>query len=124
MTVGQETPVSTGGTSPEPPNANEHLALTVDLDRSSAVIALVGEIDHHTKEHLRRILRGVLAVGAISVELNCEALAFIDASGITCIAETARHLDERGGTLTLRHPSPVLQRMLAITQIDKRVTIA
>ncbi|MGI8756641.1 MAG: STAS domain-containing protein [Acidimicrobiales bacterium] len=121
MTVGQENLVSTISTGRD---TSEHLALTVDLDRSSAVIALIGEVDHHTKEYLRRILRGVLAVGAVSVELDCEALAFIDASGITCIAEAAGHLDERGGSLTLHHPSPLLERMLAVTQIDQRVTIA
>src|SRR5579863_2747704 len=67
-------------------------------------ISLIGEVDLSSVDQLRTAL--ARAHGRVTID--CRDLAFIDASGIGALVE----LDNRNGSIGLRHVSPTFQKVL------------
>lgn len=64
-------------------------------DGRAVVLALAGELDVASADHLREGFRRVSRLAAENVLLDLEQLEFMDASGLHVIAEAAAELGER-----------------------------
>jgi anti-sigma B factor antagonist len=83
----------------------------------SVVVPVADEIDHDNAHQLRRQLDAALETGALRIVVDMTDLTFIDSSGLAEIVRVATILGPRG-RLVLRHPSPIVQRVVAITGLD------
>ena len=88
--------------------------LTVCVDFLGDRVALIvrGDLDFSTGSNLEAILEAVAGEGHLRVVLDLAECDFIDAAGLGVVAATAKHLDLRGGELTIRSPSGVVRRLL------------
>jgi anti-sigma B factor antagonist len=82
-----------------------------------------GELDVATSELLHEVLSRALEDGCRAVVLDLSKLDFIDASGLSAIAGSARCFAVLGGGLSLRSPSTMLRRLLRMTDLDRLVSI-
>lgn len=57
------------------------------------------------------------------VVLDCSAIEFIDSSGLRTLIQSRTTLAETDRNLVLRRPSPVLARLLQITDTEHLFTI-
>lgn len=76
-------------------------------------LVLVGEIDTYTAPELQHSL--VALPDRCVVDLA--AVSFIDSSGLRVIVEAHSRRRERGGGMTLRSPSPSVERLLEISGV-------
>lgn len=83
------------------------------LNGKHAELAVRGEIDAATCEHLRTQLFEVMDRGATDVVIDMRDVPFLDSSGLSGLVEGI----QRGATLTLRHLAPAVQMVFDIVEI-------
>ena len=85
-------------------------------DRGShTIITLAGELDLETAHFVPLAIEGCLREGIRTVDINLALLTFCDVSGLNAFLISSRLTTAAGGSLCLRHPSPMLTRLLDLT---------
>jgi anti-anti-sigma factor len=91
------------------------LRVSVVKDADIWVVRPTGEVDSATVERLREALSEVHG----PVLVDCSRIVFIDAAGLGALAAASG----RNGSLTLRHTSPLLRRILRATGLESLVAL-
>lgn len=92
------------------------LAVEVIGTAELAFVRLTGELDAATSADLRGTL---IALAGKDLEVDIEALRFIDASGLGALAHAAVACRLGGHRLVVRRPSPLARRLLQICQLEE-----
>jgi anti-anti-sigma factor len=91
---------------------------TVRYRRSNAqvVVELHGELDMYSATDLRRGLACLIdEQGNLSLVLDLRGLTFMDAAGLTVLADAQARIRARGGTIRVANPRRNVQRVLDLT---------
>jgi anti-sigma B factor antagonist len=83
--------------------------------RNHTTITLAGEIDMDTAPPVRVMVENCLREGIRTIDIDLAALAFCDVSGLNAFLAVAARTAAVEGSLYLRHPCPMLIRILALT---------
>lgn len=86
------------------------------------VVVAEGDIDLATAPILREALACALEKTA-SVIVDLGDVGFVDSSGLNAFVWGHQQAQKSGGSLRLRHPSPMLCRLLGITALDSLLLI-
>jgi anti-sigma B factor antagonist len=95
------------------------LSCDFDGSRSRSVVGVTGDIDTATVPALREFLSTLVG----DVEINCEAVAFLDSAGIGLFIGTHRALIERGYQLTLRSVNARCYKTLSISGVAEFLNV-
>ncbi len=101
------------------------LRLRVSHEASCTVLHLVGELDIATGPLLRARLQDLLEprreppVGRLVVDVA--GLQFVDVAGLGVLLQAERVLVARGGSLSLRSPSAMVRRIVAVLGLETRL---
>ncbi len=90
-------------------------------DAVSVTVAVTGEVDLATAPTLMRALRLAGVGHPALVVVDASTLTFIGACGLGVIVAARRAQASWSGTLVIRHPSSMLSRTLAITDLTDLV---
>ena len=93
------------------------LSIDVRHEGTDAVVLLAGELDISTSPDLQDALAG-LTGEARRVTVDLAELEFMDSTGLAALLGAHKALQERGGTLELRHPSKMVIGLVQITGLD------
>jgi anti-sigma B factor antagonist len=99
------------------------LVVDVREDGPHTVLTLDGEIDLATAPRLRAYIDGVLALQRGDVIIDMAEVQFCDSTGLGVIMHAATRLAARGHTLIVRRPTRPVARILAITGVDRVVSV-
>lgn len=100
------------------------LPLMLAREGGTAVLRVAGELDVATADLLRGALAPVVADPAVTaVVLDLAELGFCDVSGLRAALEAAVRLRQRGATLHLRDPSPLVRRVLALLDLEQDLPV-
>ncbi|MHB1568279.1 MAG: STAS domain-containing protein [Solirubrobacteraceae bacterium] len=94
----------------------------VHYEGETAVVALSGELDLASAASFERTLEEI--AGYPAVVLDLEDLEFIDSTGLTCLVKAHQRAQDAGQSLTLLRPDAQARRLLKLTGLDERLTIA
>ncbi len=87
-------------------------------------VAVSGEIDHHSASAMRREIDNIIWNRTPThLILDMSEVDFMDSSGLGFIMGRYALMQEMGGSLSLRNPSPVVMKMLSMTGFDKKLRI-
>ena len=93
----------------------DDIAFTAWVDRRQpAVVRLIGELDMAGAPRLESVLVGLDG----DVEFDCSDLAFIDAAGVRTFQKAHDQCAARGCELVLVDPTPAVDRVLRMVQLD------
>jgi anti-anti-sigma factor len=82
------------------------------------LVTAAGEIDVATAPALREALwEGLVQSPRIVVDLS--DVRFLDSTGLQVLVTALKHAQQGGGCLTLAQPSPCVQRVLQVTQLNR-----
>jgi anti-anti-sigma factor len=96
-------------------DALDEVVFTASVDgRGPAVVRLMGELDLAGVPTLRSVLAGLDG----DVELDCSGLDFIDGTGLWAVLQEHEACEARGGKLVLVDPSPAVDRLLGLVELD------
>jgi anti-sigma B factor antagonist len=99
-----------------------NLATRTEVVDGDPVVFVTGEVDLVTVTDLRRVLADALEVSPQLV-VDVGGVTFIDSTGLSALAVAHRRARDAAGSLILRHPSPMLKRLLEITHLDTQLTV-
>jgi anti-sigma B factor antagonist len=88
-----------------------------------AVVTLPEEIDVTIADSVRDELLAVLDKGATLLIADLSKTKFCDSAGVSALVRTYRHASTTGNPMRLVVGTPSVQRVLAITGVDRLVDI-
>lgn len=100
----------------------DQLRTSTQTADGTTVVSVQGEVDLVSSEQLRRVLDDALQ-DTPRVTLDLTELTFIDSSGLSALVDAHRKARDAGGALTLRHPTPMLRRLLDITKLETLLVV-
>lgn len=80
-----------------------------------ALITLTGEIDLNSLPLVHASLERCLHDGILAIDVDVTSVTFSDSSGLNAFLHALMHTTAAGGSLQLHHPSPALERLVALT---------
>lgn len=86
-------------------------------------ISVAGEIDMSNAHLLVELVESLADPPPVTVEVDLSEVTFFCAHGISALLRARRLLADRGGRLTLRNPSSIVRRVLAITDAQIELEI-
>jgi anti-sigma B factor antagonist len=92
--------------------------MTAVLDPPSATVVLDGEIDIATAPAIRWLLMAAISGRDVHLAVDMSGVTFIGATGIGVLVAAANRAREAGGSLSLLAPSPQVQRLLDVLNLD------
>ena len=98
-----------------------HAAVTAGP--SGPVIVLAGETDLTTAAELHQLLATQLDGGTTRLTVGLSGLRFADSAAIRELIQAHRAMRQRGGTLELTRPQPVVARVLSLLGVDQILTV-
>jgi len=91
--------------------------LTTRYTSRQVVVALRGEIDMLTTPTFASVLDSLFETGRRDIVVDVAELEFMDGSGLRVIGPMSARLHDSGGALTIRSPSPMVRRLLDLTEM-------
>ncbi|GGC86829.1 anti-sigma F factor antagonist [Thalassobacillus devorans] len=98
------------------------MSLSVDFARKEDVllVRLVGELDHHEAEGLKKEWKAILNQHQVrNVILNLEGLDFMDSSGLGVILGRYKEINAMGGEMVICSISPEVKRLFDLSGMFK-----
>lgn len=86
---------------------------------TTLALVLAGEIDSYTAPELADLLAKCPDVDVVDLR----DVSFIDSSGLRVLVEVHQQRNDANRTLTLRSPSPAVQRLLEISGVANHLTV-
>jgi anti-sigma B factor antagonist len=84
----------------------------------SLVISLFDPLLVHNREILRRRVVDAIDAGDVTVVLDIEQCAYIDAAGLGALVSCAKRLEAKGGSMTLCGVNEDLMLLMQLTKLD------
>ncbi|GHB38808.1 anti-sigma factor antagonist [Streptomyces xanthochromogenes] len=90
--------------------------------RGATVLAVAGELDHHTAPELSRLIQDTSFGPEVPVLIDLSELTYCDSTGITVLIGADRRARQEGGSLSLVAVNPDLMHVFRIIGLDQLFT--
>jgi anti-anti-sigma factor len=101
-----------------------HFRVDVRGDDRATVLAVSGELDLASSAELEEALHNVNHAGAELLILDLSELEFMDSTGLGVLVKANQRAQEAGRRFALVKGSPQVQRLLSLTGVADRITVA
>ena len=92
--------------------------------QDALVVALDGELDHFCAQSVRSQLDEMLADSSVRyLVLDFDKLTFMDSSGIGMLLGRLRALQARGGSLSVMHMQPPVEKLFRLSGLDRVIGV-
>ena len=112
----------TGPARRDEPPAEGLRVRTLHPTACDARVQLDGELDLAARELLEAEVLAALRAGARRVLLDLHGVRFVDAAGLGGIVRALHHAEAAGSQLSIVEPSPVVRRVLRLTNLEGLAT--
>ena len=92
---------------------------TSDTDVTRCVITVHGDVDLDTAPQLTEAIGNALSRGCLHIEVNMNAVTFIDSHGVTALLQG--QADATEGSLRITEPSTTVLRILDIAGLTEQL---
>jgi len=97
------------------------LSLTATrTDERTHLVTVVGDVDLATAARLAEYLD---QFEDRNVVVDLSSVWFLDSSGIQALLAAHRRIERRGGVLTIRGATPIVQKVLRVTGLDQVLSL-
>ena len=86
--------------------------------------ALAGEVDLARVPELHDLVEGYRNSPAVDVVIDLRDVTFMDSTGMGFMARLSRDASDRGGTVTVSHAPPDVERVIRMTGLDSILLFA
>ena len=99
------------------------MKVTYETVKDTLIVKIVGELDQHSAQFLRKELDKLILLGAKNLLLNLEELDFMDSSGIGVIIGRYKNVLTLGGVTAILNPKSQVEKIIRLSAIDKIIPI-
>ncbi|TCS84082.1 anti-sigma F factor antagonist [Tepidibacillus fermentans] len=94
--------------------------IEIEMEKSTLIVRLQGELDHHTSEKIREKIEKELEKGiAKNLLLNLEKLTFMDSSGLGMILGRYKKIRQLNGKMSICCVRPSIYKIFELSGIFK-----
>ncbi len=86
-------------------------------------LSLTGEIDIYNAPDLKASLISLIEEKKGNMVIDCSQLKYIDSTGLGVLISALRRVKDYDGGITICHLKPYIQKIFALTGLDKIFTI-
>ncbi|MDH6118936.1 STAS domain-containing protein [Kitasatospora sp. GAS204B] len=116
QSVSPVSPTAAGAPPLRPPSAAARFAVElIDRPDGSALVALVGEVDHDGADALRHAMATALNDHPAGLEVDLEGLSFCDCAGLNVLLWAGRRAAASGCAVRVSSVSPQVSRLIDLT---------
>jgi anti-anti-sigma factor len=108
---------------PKPGDQRAEIAIDTDRREGACLVRLSGEIHLANSDELARSLLGLLNDGVARVDVDLDAVEFMDASGIHVLRRAAQQGRGSGHQLRIIDPVGPVGRLFALTRAERVLPI-
>jgi anti-sigma B factor antagonist len=101
-----------------------HFRVTAHTEGRTRVLAISGELDLAAAPTLEAELDRALAAGCALIVLDLKELDFIDSTGLSALVRGHQQAREAGIELGIVNPGAQAERLLSLTGLTERLTLA
>jgi anti-sigma B factor antagonist len=105
-------------------NVQSDFSVEMHPDDGAVVLAVSGELDLASSPALEDALEIVYESECSLVVMDLRALEFMDSTGLSVLVKAQQRSQEAGRRFGLVKGGPQVQRLLSLTGIDQRMTVA
>jgi anti-sigma B factor antagonist len=106
------------------PPVQNHFRVEVRNEGPASVLALSGELDLASSPTLEQELDRALEAGTSQLIVDLRELEFMDSTGLSVIVKAHQRVEEAGGQFGVVKGSTQVQRLLSLTGVAERITVA
>jgi stage II sporulation protein AA (anti-sigma F factor antagonist) len=99
------------------------LQIEMSYHRQVLVVRLIGELDHHTSENVKKRLEEEIAQGIRHIVLNLAGLSFMDSSGLGVILGRYKQISQLDGKMVVCSVNPSVYRLFEMSGLFKILPI-
>jgi anti-sigma B factor antagonist len=99
------------------------LELVRQVDGTRTTLVLDGDLDVHSAPLVQQAVAAAVREGAGDVVLDLRLVSFVDSSGLGALIACHKRARHESCNLVLRAPSPRVARLLAVTTLDRVLTV-
>ncbi|WP_281886743.1 anti-sigma F factor antagonist [Paenibacillus sp. YYML68] len=102
------------------------MSLRIELEhyRSTLIVRLHGELDHHTAESVKAQMEDAIVRGhSTHIVLSLRDLTFMDSSGLGVILGRYKQITGRGGKMVVCDVNPSVYRLFEMSGLFKILSI-
>jgi anti-sigma B factor antagonist len=92
-------------------------------DEGEALLLLAGELDLSCVEHLWLAAVDALEGHPTRLVVDVSAVTFLNSTTLGTFVRIQRRADELGTSFALRHPTPLVQRLLRLSGLDSQLAV-
>ena len=90
----------------------------------SLTVTIAGELDHCAAPQIRQMLDDLLTDPTVThLTLDLENLTFMDSSGIGVLLGRLRLLQGRGGSMSVQHLQPPVEKLFRLSGLHRVITV-
>ena len=91
---------------------------------NAVTVVIAGELDHFAAPQIRRRLDELLEDQTVThLVLDLGNLTFMDSSGIGMLLGRLRALQSRGGSLSVKHMQPPVEKLFRLSGLDRVIGV-
>ena len=91
---------------------------------NAVTVVIAGELDHFAAAQIRGRLDELLDDQTVThLVLDLENLTFMDSSGIGMLLGRLRALQSRGGSLSVKHMQPPVEKLFRLSGLDRVIGV-
>jgi len=94
--------------------------IEMEMERTTLIVRLKGEVDHHTSEIVREKVENELEKGLVkNLLLNMEQLTFMDSSGLGMILGRYKRVSQLNGKMSICCVKPSIYKIFELSGLFK-----
>ena len=90
---------------------------------NAVTVVIAGELDHFAAPQIRRLDELLEDQTVTHLVLDLENLTFMDSSGIGMLLGRLRALQARGGSLSVKHMQPPVEKLFRLSGLDRVIGV-
>jgi anti-sigma B factor antagonist len=102
---------------PRPSRRSRHVRMAKEAREGSLEVVLSGQLDAATAPGVRARLEAHVDAAPSRLVIDLRAVEFMDCSGLGALIAAAHRLHPAGGVVALRHPRPIVRRLLRVCNV-------
>lgn len=100
------------------------MEMTLTLNKRTLIVALSGELDHHSAEQTRRAIeRAIIERDVKNLIFDFSALSFMDSSGIGMVIGRYKLIHSIGGGVALVCTNPQMNRLITMSGLARIINV-
>lgn len=93
--------------------------MKIEHHDDTLIVSGIPELTAASAAEVKSVIRCEFNEGLLNIDFDCDAMGFLDSSGLGALLSMQKLANERGGKLRLLKPQPSIVQILELTRLHR-----